>query len=133
MNGEVTERQPTVRISRLCVEESMTGRGKQRCAETRRWTVYGVDADGVEQVYAEHTTEEEHRAWQASDPLWREAQGALISRLLQNPATRDVVLQINIKAALDAGDIKSAATLAQHLSPATLRRLTGKDHDLAEG
>lgn len=43
------------------------------------------------------------------------------------------MLQINIKAALDAGDMKTAATLAQHLSPATLRRLTGKDHDLAEG
>lgn len=41
MNDEAAERQPIVRISRLCVEGGMTGRGKQRRTETRRWTVYG--------------------------------------------------------------------------------------------
>ena len=140
MGSKPTDERPIVRISRLCMTSSVTGRGKRQRAETERWTVYGVDADGVERVYVEHVTGEEHKAWKETDPLWREAQRALLARLLRNPATRDTVLQINIRAALDAGDRETAAVLASHLSTEVRHRLIamvdqqdGTDHDARDG
>ena len=90
------------------------------------WTVYGVDACGEERVYVEHASEDEHMAWSAADPLWREAQAAMIRHLLQNPGTRDVVLQVNIKAAIDSGDTDTVTLLFEHLSSATKQRLLGR-------
>lgn len=60
------------------------------------------------------------------------AQSALIGRPLDNPATRDLVLQINIKAALDAGNAGTAVELARHLSPEAMQRLIGKDNEQAD-
>jgi hypothetical protein len=93
------------------------------------WTVYGVDARGEECVYVEHASEDEHMAWQASDPLWHEAHAAMIRRLLRNPSTRDVVLQVNIKAAIDSGDLDTAVQLFEHLSSATQQRLLEPSRD----
>lgn len=88
-----------------------------------RWTVYGIDAAGVERVYVEHASEDEHKAWQASDPLWHMAHSAIIRRLLENPSTCDLVLQVNIKAAIDQGDLETAKQLFDGLSNAAKARL----------
>lgn len=114
-----------VRITRWSVE----GGSARQEAEVSRWIIYGVDEGGVERVYAEHTTEAEHRAWCATDPLWRQAQQAMFASLLSNPKTRDTVLRINIAAALEAGDREMAMTLAQHLSAETWQRLLHGDQE----
>ncbi|HLH24963.1 MAG TPA: hypothetical protein VK066_20770 [Chloroflexota bacterium] len=121
------EDQPIVAISQLCWQHGGSGRGKRATSSTSRCTVYGVDANSVERVYVEHETDEEHQAWMASDPLWREAQRALFDRLLSNPATRDMVLLINIQGALEKGDDQTAIDLAKHLSPERLSKLLGRD------
>ena len=94
-----------------------------------RWTVYGMDAAGVERIYVEHTSEDDHKAWQASDPLWQMAQSAIIRRLLENPSTRDLVLQVNIKAAIDRGDQETAKRLFDELSNEAQARLMALDDD----
>jgi hypothetical protein len=126
----MTDAQPgkseIVAISRISHGMSFTGRGKNRRTETHGWTVYGRDANGTEHVHVEHATDQEHHAWRATDPLWREAQRVVIGRLMDDPRTRDLVLQINIKAALDAGDTDTAVELARHLSAEAWHRLTQK-------
>jgi hypothetical protein len=112
MTGETAEGQPVVRLTRLT------------WGSTGRWAVYGIDAQGCEPLSVEFVTEEEWNAWRETDPLWREAQRAMFGRLLKDPRTRDVVLKINIKAALDKGDIEAAAALARYLSPEAWEQLT---------
>ena len=85
-----------------------------------RWTFYGVGASGAEEIYAECTTREEFDRFKASDALWREASAAIFRRLLDDPRTRDTVLRINIKAALDKGDNETAIELIKALSPEAL-------------
>jgi hypothetical protein len=72
----------------------------------------------VERIYAQHDTEEDDRAWRKTDLLWKEAQGATIRMLLDDPRTRDTVLRINIAGALRDGDSEMAAKLFMLLSPA---------------
>ena len=115
----MAEAKPIVRLTRWSVASNDTGRGKRRRTEAVRWTIYGIDAEGIERVYVEHTTEAEHDAWRATDPLWAAAQRASFAKLLADPRTRDFVLRINIKAALDTGDTEMALALARHLSPET--------------
>jgi hypothetical protein len=82
MSDEPADAKPIVRLTRWAVGYSEVGRGKHRRHQASQWTIYGVDADGVERVYAQHTTEAEHDAWRATDPLWHEAQRAMFARLL---------------------------------------------------
>jgi hypothetical protein len=117
--------QPIVRVTSLTIAHSEAGNGKKRGNGTTHFTVHGVDAQGAERVYVEHTTEEEHLAWWNNDPLWKEAQTALIRRLLDNPGTRDAVLQVNIAAAIKDGDVEMAAELATCFSPQAWHRLVG--------
>jgi len=116
---------PVVRISRYSIQcLHPSSRGNRRKTESTRWTFYGVDEEGAERIYAEHNTEEEYKAWIETDPLWHEEQHALIKRLLDNPGARDTVIKINVAAAINKGDIGTAAELAQHLSPGALSKLT---------
>lgn len=135
MTDTPSEERPIVRLSRVSVAFDLP-RGRRRKHEppppgsNRDYIVYGVDADGNEREYARHATEEEHRAWKATDPLWHEAQSAIIGRLLDDPATRDWVIELNALAAYEKGDIDTAAELLQHLSTEEWNRLTsrlGKD------
>lgn len=116
-------KQPIIRLTRFSIEASTSGRGKRYRIDPKRWTFYGVDAEGVERVYVEHNTEKEYEAWLETDPLLHEAQGAVTRRLFGNPQTRDVVIQMAMSAALDRGNTDTAAELARHLSPETLRKL----------
>ncbi len=127
MSSEPAGERPVVRITRMSIACSTAGRDVRGKAEAERWTIYGIDEDGIEHVYAEHITEEEHEAWWAADPLWREAQAALFRRLLDDPKMRDLVIQINIRAALDAGDAEMASKLVSYLSLEVPHRLIGQD------
>jgi hypothetical protein len=118
--GTPTSDKPIIRLTGFAGGGSNC---KNRLGETARQVVFGVDGDGNERVYAILRTEEEQRAWTASDPLWREMQGQAIGTLFKNPATRDLVLRINIQAALEQGDTETAAKLAQALSPEALDEL----------
>ncbi len=105
---------------------TMANHGKTPAAATpgeSRTTVYGVDQSGTEYVYAAFDTEEEFTRWCDTDPLWRAAQRRLIERLLDNPATRDAVLQLNVAAGLERGDAETAYELFRRLSPERQRRL----------
>lgn len=53
----------------------------------------------------------------------------MIGKLLDNPKTRDLVLQINIKGALDKGDTETAVALAKHLSPEAWQRLMADSNE----
>jgi hypothetical protein len=112
---------PIVRLTRLVADE--VKRGGHRRPQSTGWTVYGVDGAGVERVYARHATEEEHLAWRAGDPLWRQDREILIHEQAPGPTARDVVLEINIAAALEAGEKEMALALAGALSPAARARL----------
>lgn len=127
MAGDLADEHPVVRISRLELTIDGIERDAQGGGLSRRCTVYGVDAEGQERVYAEHADEDEHNAWLESDPLWREAQRAIFGRLLDNPQTRDFALQVYIKAALDAGDTETAVALVRCLSSETWARLSRED------
>lgn len=129
MEMEPSSQSPVVRLTRWECQGVSKGRGRQQRLETTRWVVYGVDAQGAERVYADHRTEEEHNAWCETDPLWKEAQRAMIGKLLDNPKTRDLVLQINIKGALDKGDTETAVALAKHLSPEAWQRLMADSNE----
>ena len=126
MKDEQSDKQPIVRISRFSVASTLKGRGRQQ-REEQHWTVCGVDTNGVEYIYVEHATEEEHEAWRATDPLWREAQAALIGRLLDDTRMRDLAIQINIEAALGAGNAEMAMKLVSYLSPEALHKLMDED------
>lgn len=125
MKGTAENKTPFVRISQAVLHASISGRGKSQRIEPQRWTVYGIDSDGVERVYAEHT-EDEHEAWLAADPLWHAAQKALVERLFRDPATRDTLLGMIVGFALDKGDIDTAVALFRHISHETLRGLAVK-------
>lgn len=86
----------------------------------------GADAQGVKRVYVEHASEEEHQTWRDTNPIWEIAQTAVISRMLDNPGTRDAVLQLNIAAAIKDGHLETAATLAMRLSPQAWHRLVSQ-------
>lgn len=118
---------PIVRITQVVEHASFGGRGKKFRIDSQRWTVYGVDAEGVERVYLEHTTKEEYKAWLATDPLWREAQRAVVDRFLADPQTRDTMIRLAIGAALDKGDMETVAKLVPHLPPEVRDRLTASE------
>jgi len=118
-----------VRLTRVTTAVTTDGHGNDRQRESVRWTVYGADASGAERIYVEHESDDDHDAWRAVDPLWQAFQQASIRRLLANPGTRDLVLQVNIRAALNQGDLDTAAQLAKGLSLTAWQRLT----ELAQG
>lgn len=96
MERTPVDKTPIVRITRFEEHASTSGRGKKFRIVPQRWTVYGVDAEGIERVYVEHTTEEEHKAWLATDALWHEAQLAVVDRFLADPRTRGMMIRLAI-------------------------------------
>lgn len=78
-------------------------------------TLYGVDAEGNERVYA-YVPSEQWEGWSKTDPLWSQAQKTMFQRLLSDPKTRDTVIKINIQAALEKGDEETTIKLWNALS-----------------
>lgn len=100
-----------VRITRTTSEFWCKGWGydPSSCVyQTRNWRVFGVDEDGVEHIYAQGATEAEHDEWARSDPCWGAIQRAAITKLLDNPRTRDGVLREFANQAAREGDVDTA-------------------------
>jgi len=53
----------------------------------------------------------------------------MAGKLLNNPKTRDLVIQINSKAALDKGDTETALALIEHLSPEAWQTLMADSNE----
>ncbi len=125
---KTSNRKPSVvTLTRFSIQFNMGGRGSKSQIESNRWVFYGVDSQGTERVYADLNSKKEYEAWRETDPLWRKAQRVLIGRLLDNPATRDLVIQLNMKAALDKGDKDTVEALFRHLSPERKLKLLSSD------
>ncbi len=89
------------------------------------WTIYGVDAEGNERVYAQ-VPYEQFEKWSKTDHLWKQAQSTMFDRLLSDPRTRDTVIKINIQAALEKGDKDTAIRLWNALSDSAKAELMAK-------
>lgn len=106
---------PVIRLTRWSVTTSLPKKGSKDLKKDGDTTIYGVDAEGNERVYAQIPSEQWEQ-WSKTDSMWKTAHSAMIQGLLSNPSTRDTVILINIEAALKKGDEKMAAELWNALS-----------------
>ncbi len=106
---------PIIRLTRWEENISFEKKVGEGHPKDEKYTVYGVDAEGNERVYAQLSAKQWKR-WSKTDPLWKTAHSAMIQRLLSDPSTRDTVILFNIEAALKKGDEKTALELANALS-----------------
>jgi hypothetical protein len=118
-----------VRLTRLACAVTEHCADKERRTPTERWIVHGVDSAGAERVYVQHTSEAEYREWRADDPLWRAAQASMFRRLFAGPSTRDLVLQINVRAAIEQGNLETAKAFFDGLSDRVKVRLLASHSD----
>jgi hypothetical protein len=106
---------PIVRLTRWQVETSLPRKSINTSPKSENWTIYGVDSEGIEKIYAQ-VPNEQFQTWAKTDRLWGRAQSAMFARLLSDPRTRDLVIKINIKEALEKDDNNSAIMLWNALS-----------------
>jgi len=82
---------PIIRLTRWQMEVSLSNKkSSKEPPKDENWTIYGVDAEGNERVYAQ-VPSEQFKKWSKSDRLWSQAQSALFDRLLSNPSTSRVL------------------------------------------
>ena len=116
---------PIVRLTRWSVTLSLPKKGINDPKKDCDKTIYGVDVEGNEKVYAQ-VPSEQWEEWSKTDPLWKQAQKAMFQRLLSDPKTRDTVIKINMKAALEKGDEETAIKLWNALSESAKAELMAK-------
>ena len=112
-------------LTRWSVTSSLPKKGTNDPKKDGDKTIYGVDAEGNERVYAQ-VPSEQWEEWSKTDPLWKQAQKAMFQYLLSDPKTRDTVIKINIKAALEKGDEETAIKLWDALSESAKAQLMAK-------
>ena len=119
------DQDPVTRITRWTTSISLPKvTGPKLNQDNQQYVVFGEDAQGTERVYAHFGTRAEFETWAGIDPLWKEGKSSMFRHLLKNPGTRDLVIRINLKAALDRGDMETAMELCRHLSPEARAELT---------
>jgi hypothetical protein len=116
---------PIIRLTRWQLEVSLSNKPSKDPPKGKNWTIYGVDAEGNERVYAQ-VPYEQFEKWSKTDHLWSQAQSAMFDRLLSDPSTRDTVIKINIQAALEKGDEDTAIRLWNALSESAKAELMAK-------
>jgi hypothetical protein len=116
---------PIVRLTRWSVTLSLPKEGINDPKKDGDKTIYGVDAEGNEKVYAQ-VPSEQWEEWSKTDLLWNQAQKVMFQHLLSDPKTRDTVIKINIQAALEKGDEETAIELWNALSESAKAELTAK-------
>jgi hypothetical protein len=114
-----------IRLTRWQVSISMPKKRSKDASKDEKWTLYGVEAEGNEKVYAQIPSRR-WKKWSKTDPLWNQAQKAMIEHLLSNPKTRDTVIKINLKSALEEGDEEMAKKLWEGLSDLAKAELMAK-------
>jgi hypothetical protein len=112
--GSPMNDKPIVRLTRFVGSGT---KPRKKSGGTLHQVVYGVDEDGNERVYVVLETEEDLKAWRASNPLWREMQSQVIGTLFNNPATRDLDLRVNIQGALDQRIRRQRQNWLRHSPP----------------
>ena len=125
MKRIMKQESPIIRLTRWQVEASLSKKASKDPPKGENWTIYGVDAEGNERVYAQ-VPYEQFKEWSKTDHLWSQAQSAMFDRLLSNPSTRDTVIKINIQAALEKGDEDTAIRLWNALSESAKAELMAK-------
>jgi hypothetical protein len=116
---------PVIRLTRWQVEVPLSNKSCKEPPKGKNWTIFGVDAEGNEKVYA-HVPHKQFKKWSKTDRLLSQAQKAMSQSLLSNPKTRDIVIKINIQAALKKGDEETAIRLWNALSESTKAELVDK-------
>ncbi len=116
---------PIIRLTRWSVTLSLPKKGSKNPKKDGDTTVYGVDAEGNERLYAQIPSKQWEK-WSNADPLWSDAQKAMFQHLLSDPGTRDTVIQINLQAALEKGDKETAIKLWNALSESAKAELMAK-------
>ena len=119
---------PVIRVTRWSVKMSFPKKGSKKPETHGDTTIFGVDAEGKEKVYAQIPSEK-WEEWSKTDPLWSQAQFAMFDSLLSDPKTRDFVIKINIQAALEKGDEETAIKLWNALSESAKAELMAKPED----
>ena len=125
MERSKKQESPIIRLTHWQVEVSLPKKSSKEPPKGENWTIYGVDAEGNERVYAQ-VPNEQFEKWSKTDHLWRQAQSAMFGRLLSDPSTRDTVIKINIQAALEKGDKDTAIRLWNALSDSAKAELMAK-------
>ena len=125
MDGVEKQESPIVRLTRWSVTLSLPKKGINDPKKDGDKTIYGVDAEGNEKVYAQ-VPSEQWEEWSKTDPLWNQAQKAMFQHLLSGPKTRDTVIKINIQTALEKGDEETAIKLWNALSESAKAELMAK-------
>jgi len=116
---------PIIRLTRWSVTLTLPKKRSKIPEKYGDTTIYGVDAEGNEKVYAQ-VPSQRWEEWSKTDPLWKEAQSAMFDHLLSDPKTRDFVIKINIQAALEKGDEEMAIKLWKALSESAKAELMAK-------
>ena len=116
---------PKVRLTRWSETFSLPKKGINNPKKDGDKTIYGVDEQGNEKVYAQ-VASDQWEEWSKTDPLWNQARQAMFKYLLSDPKTRDTVIKINIQAALEKGDEETATKLWNALSESTKAELMAK-------
>jgi len=113
---------PIVRLTHWKLEATLPQKGSKELPKDGNRTIYGVDAEGNERIYAVIPPNRWEK-WSKKDPLWIQAQSAMADHLMSNPITRDFVIMIHIQAALEKGDKKTAIKLWNNLSESARAKL----------
>jgi hypothetical protein len=116
---------PIIRVTRWSETLSLPKKGSKVSKKHGDTTVYGVDAEGNEKVYAQVPSQQWEK-WSKTDPLWNQAQSAMFDYLLSNPKTRDFVIKLNLQAALEKGDEDTAIKLWNALSESAKAELIAR-------
>jgi hypothetical protein len=116
---------PIVRLTRWSMILSLPEKGINDPKKDGDTTIYGVDAEGNEKVYAQ-VPSEQWEEWSKTDPLWNQAQKAMFRHLLSDPKTRDILIKINVQEALEKGDEEMANKLWNALSDSAKAELMAK-------
>ena len=117
---------PIIRLTRFEIQIALPKKADKESPKETIHTFYGVDAEGNERVYAQLQSDEQFKKWSKIDPLWHQAQSVMFDHLLSNPSTRDTVIKINLKSALEKGDEKTAVKLWNALSASAKAKLMAK-------
>ena len=115
-----------IRLTRLQEEVSLSKKkSSKELPQNDNCTIYGVDAEGKERVYAQ-LPYKQFKKWSKTDSLWRQSQSAMFRCLLSDPRTRNTLIRINLRAALEKGDEDTAIKLWNALSESDKAELMDK-------
>ena len=125
--GKIKKQESTIiRLTRWKVEVSLSKKkSSKEHPENDNYTIYGVDAEGKERVYVQ-LPYKQFKKWSKTDSLWRQAQSAMFRCLLSDPRTRNTLIRINLRAALEKGDEDTTIRLWNAMSESDKAELMDK-------